>query len=67
MQTLLEEVGLTNMNVYTKLAFGDLLLNKPSKKYKAPIYRLVWKLYPRWLVRMMGDKYGFFLFIEATK
>lgn len=66
-RSLLEDVGITNMKVYTKLVFGDLLLNKPSKKYKAPIYQLIWMLYPRWLVRMIGDKYGFFLFIEAEK
>lgn len=67
MRALLQEIGVTNMKIYTKLVFGDLLLNKPSRKYKAPIYKLVWRLYPRWLVRMLGDKYGFFLFIEAKK
>jgi len=67
MRAMLEEIGVRNMKVYTKLVFGDLLLNKPSNKYKAPIYKLVWKLYPRWLVKLLGDKYGFFLFVEAEK
>lgn len=64
---LLEELGFVNVKAYTKLVFGDLLLNKRSKKYRSPIYRLIWMLYPRWLIRMLGDKYGFFLFIEAKK
>jgi len=67
MRLLLEELGFVEINVYAKLVFGDLLLNQRSEKYQSPIYRLIWALYPRWLIRMLGDKYGFFLFIEAKK
>ncbi len=67
MRCLLEKKGFVNVKLYTKLGFGDLLLNKPSKKYQSRFYSLIWKIYPRWLVRLFGDKYGLFLFIEAGK
>ena len=67
MRSMLEELGVVKMNLTSKLVFGDLLLNQPSNKYKAPIYSLIWKLYPRWLIRMLGDRYGLFLFVEARK
>jgi ubiquinone/menaquinone biosynthesis C-methylase UbiE len=67
MRRLLEKNGFVNVKLYTKLGFGDLLLNKPSKKYQSRFYRLIWKLYPRWLIKLFGDKYGFLLFIEANK
>jgi SAM-dependent methyltransferase len=46
---------------------GDLLLNKPSARYQAPIYRLVWKLFPRGLARKFGCNWGLFLLISARK
>jgi ubiquinone/menaquinone biosynthesis C-methylase UbiE len=67
MRHLLEKKGFVNVKLYTKLGFGDFLLNKPSKKYQSRLYSLIWKFYPRWLVKLFGDKYGFFLFIEANK
>ena len=67
MRCLLEKHGFVNIKLYTKLVFGDFLLNKRSKKYQFPLYSLIWKLYPRWLVKISGDEYGLFLFIEANK
>jgi ubiquinone/menaquinone biosynthesis C-methylase UbiE len=67
MRRLLGKKGFVNVKLYTKLGFGDLLLNKASKKYQSRFYRLIWKLYPRWLIKLFGDKYGFLLFIEANK
>ena len=32
-----------------------------------PIYRLFSALYPRWLVRVLGDRFGLNLMIEARK
>jgi ubiquinone/menaquinone biosynthesis C-methylase UbiE len=49
------------------LSPGDLLLNEPSAKYRSPIYRLVWKLFPRKLARMFGQRWGLFLLITARK
>jgi len=67
MCSMLEVLGFANIKVHSKLVFGDLLLNKRSERYQSAIYSLIWKLYPRWLIRMLGDKYGLFLFIEARK
>ncbi len=67
MRSMLEEIGFADIKLSTKLVFGDLLLNKRSSKYQSPIYSLIWKLYPRWLIKMLGDKYGFFLFVKARK
>lgn len=55
--------------VVTQQAFspGDLLLNSPSAKFRAPVYRLVWRLFPRSLVARFGRKLGLFLLISARK
>jgi len=67
MRTILEKHGFRDIDLYTKIVFGDLLLNKPSRKYQSFLYSVIWKLYPRRLVKMFGDKYGVFLFIKAKK
>jgi ubiquinone/menaquinone biosynthesis C-methylase UbiE len=46
---------------------GDLLLNEPSARFQGLAYRIVWRLYPRFLVRMFGAKLGLFLLISARK
>ncbi len=46
---------------------GDLLLNRPSARFQAGLYRMVWKLYPRALVRWLGGGWGLFLLISARK
>jgi ubiquinone/menaquinone biosynthesis C-methylase UbiE len=46
---------------------GDLLLHRPSTRYQSPLYRLAWKLYPRFLVRRIGRRWGLFLLISGTK
>ena len=46
---------------------GDLLLHQPSQKFQSGFYRLVWKMFPRWLVRRFGQRWGLFLLITATK
>ena len=51
----------------TQLAFGDLLKFRLSDKYKHPLHRALFALYPRWLVRTLGDRFGLCLFVEATK
>jgi ubiquinone/menaquinone biosynthesis C-methylase UbiE len=53
--------------VWTQLAFGDLLKFRLSDKYKHPLHRALFTLYPRWLVRTLGDRFGLCLFVEATK
>lgn len=46
---------------------GDLLLNEPSARFRGWAYRVIWRLYPRFLVRMFGAKLGLFLLISARK
>jgi ubiquinone/menaquinone biosynthesis C-methylase UbiE len=55
--------------VETQVVFspGDLLLHRPSARFQSRFYRLVWKLFPRWLVRKLGRRWGLFLLITATK
>jgi ubiquinone/menaquinone biosynthesis C-methylase UbiE len=46
---------------------GDLLLNQPSARFRSPLYRLLWKLYPRGLARSLGRRWGLFLLISGHK
>ena len=46
---------------------GDLLVNEPSAGFQALAYRIIWRLYPRSLVRRFGAKWGLFLLISARK
>ncbi len=57
----------SSARVWTQLAFGDLLKFRPSEKYQGPLHRALFALYPRWLVRALGDRYGLCLFVEAVK
>jgi SAM-dependent methyltransferase len=56
-------------SVQTRLVFspGDLLLHQPSARFQSGFYRLVWKLFPRWLVRTFLQHWGLFLLISADK
>jgi ubiquinone/menaquinone biosynthesis C-methylase UbiE len=49
------------------LSPGDLLLNKPSQRFQSRAYALIWKLYPRSLVRKLGRRWGLFLLISGKK
>lgn len=46
---------------------GDLLLHEPSPRFRSRSYRLLWKIFPRSLVRRIGIKWSLFLLISATK
>jgi len=46
---------------------GDLLLHKPSRRFRAPVYDLIWKVFPRGFVRKMGKRWGLFLLITARR
>ncbi len=59
--------GFENIRVETKLGPGDLLEIKPSAKYQGAAARIIWKLYPRALVRLLGDRFGAYLLIEGRK
>lgn len=57
------------LNVNAKLVFspGDLLLHQPSVRFQSALYRLAWKVYPRWLVKRIASRWGLFLLVTATK
>jgi SAM-dependent methyltransferase len=56
-------------NVQTRLVFspGDLLLNQPSARFQSGFYKLMWRVFPRWLVRRFSQNWGLFLLITAEK
>jgi ubiquinone/menaquinone biosynthesis C-methylase UbiE len=56
-------------NVQMRLVFspGDLLLHQPSARFRSRFYHMVWKLYPRALVRGIGQRWGLFLLITGNK
>lgn len=64
---LLEKIGFQSIHLETKLCAGDLLKIQPSQKYQSRLYRMLWKFYPRWLVKTLGNRFGLELLIEAKK
>lgn len=64
---LFQNAGFTVIETTPKLGPGDLLIIKLSEKYENPIFKLLQKLYPRWLVRRLGDQFGLNLLIQARK
>ena len=64
---MLRDAGFRNRRVHTRLGPGDLLLTKPSEKYQGLANRVIWAVYPRWLVRLLGDRFGLYLLMEAEK
>ncbi len=56
-----------NTKIWTQLGHGDLLLMRPRNVYQKWYHKLAWKLYPRWLIRRLGNRFGMALFVEGTK
>lgn len=46
---------------------GDLLLHQPSVRFRGIFYQLLWRIFPRSVVRRLAKRWGLFLLIEATK
>ncbi len=57
----------TQVHARSQLAHGDLLLMRPDGKYDRWYHELLWKLYPRPLVRAAGHRFGTGLLIDATR
>ena len=66
-EKMLSACGFKKITLKSKLGPGDLLTIKPSKRYEGLFFKLIWKIYPRWLVRLLGDRFGLGLMIEASK
>jgi ubiquinone/menaquinone biosynthesis C-methylase UbiE len=64
---MLRESGFVNVESQTRLGPGDLLTLKPSEKYSSGLYKMIWRIYPRWLVRLLGDRWGMGLLLAAGK
>jgi len=56
-----------NLQLRQVFSPGDLLLNQPSARFQSGFYRLIWKFFPRALVKKIGCKWGLFLLITAKK
>jgi ubiquinone/menaquinone biosynthesis C-methylase UbiE len=59
--------GFENLAMRQVFSPGDLLLHRASTRYQSPLYRLAWKLYPRFLARRFGGNWGLFLLISGKK
>src|SRR5581483_5689823 len=59
--------GFRDVNMRVEFSPGDLLLHRPSARFRSGFYRLVWKLFPRFLVRKLGRRWGLFLLITGSK
>jgi len=66
-RAMLEHVGFAAVSVWTELAVGDLLTLKLGEKYRSPVFSIVRALYPRWLVKRIGRRWGLNLMITARK
>ena len=59
--------GFDEIELRQEFSPGDLLLNEPSARFRGRMYRLIWRLYPRSIVRRFGQRWGLFLLISARK
>ncbi len=64
---LVKQAGYSQVRTDTKLGPGDLLTIRPSARYASRRFSLLWKLYPRPIVRALGDRFGLNLLIIARK
>lgn len=64
---LLVRAGFEVINTSTKLGPGDILTLRLSDKYRSRIFALLSRIYPRWLVRALGDCFGLYLILHARK
>jgi ubiquinone/menaquinone biosynthesis C-methylase UbiE len=56
-----------NISIDQVFSPGDLLLHEPSLRFSGGAYRLLWKIFPRALVRKVGKRWGLFLLIRGKK
>ena len=66
-RVLVKAAGFTPLALSTDFGPGDLLSLKLSRKYDSPLARIALALYPRWLVRLLGRRFGLDLMIAARK
>ena len=59
--------GFEDVTMRQEFSPGDLLLNQPSARFQSGFYKMIWRIYPRWLARLIGRRWGLFLLISARK
>ena len=59
--------GFEDVTMSQVFSAGDLLLIQPSARFQSQWYKLVWRFYPRWLVRKLGRRWSLFLLIRGRK
>jgi ubiquinone/menaquinone biosynthesis C-methylase UbiE len=59
--------GFHDVKMRIEFSPGDLLLHQPSQKFQSAFYRLVWKLFPRFLIQRVGRRWGLFLLVTGSK
>ncbi|MDA2936713.1 class I SAM-dependent methyltransferase [Acidobacteria bacterium AH-259-A15] len=64
---LLAQAEFAQVSLSTCLSPGDLPTIKPSSRYQSKLNNVLWKLYPRWFVRLCGQRFGLCLLIDACK
>ncbi len=62
---LLADFEITHLE--PQLLASDVLEMTPSEKYQSWLHRVVYRLYPRRLVRLLGPRFGFAWLIEVRK
>lgn len=66
-QELVAGEGFEDVRISTVLGPGDLLTIKPSQRYGSLLSRIAFAVYPRWLVRALGDRFGLYMMISGDK
>ena len=59
--------GFHKLNVKQVFSPGDLLLSRPSNRFRSRLYHLAWRLYPRTLARRFATRWGLFLLVSGCK
>jgi SAM-dependent methyltransferase len=59
--------GFSDIKLWQVFSPGDLLLNQPSERFQSGFYRLIWKIFPRKLVKLLGRRWGLFLLMVGKK
>lgn len=64
---LVAQAGFRDYQVWSQLSMGDYLRIQPSERHRGLKFAIATKLYPRWLVKLLGHRFGHLLLIRATK
>ena len=66
-QRLVRSVGFEEISTQVELGPSDLLTMDFGPRYQRAFFRFLVKIYPRFLVRALGSRFGLTLMVEARK